>query len=165
MNFQEYSRIHIQQSPFSIQLLSPDGKTLAVNRAWKELWGIPDEIIQNYILKDYNVATDPQLDLKGIGSYIRRGLSGERIEIPAILYDPKETGISGDPRWVSGFMYPLLDQEGKVSEVVLIHQDITEKKIAEEELQKSRDQLRAIFEGVSDGILVQDLNYRSVYAN
>lgn len=129
------------------------------------MWQIPEEVIQNHILKDYNVATDPQLDLKGIGHIIRRGLTGEKVEIPAILYNPEETGFQGRAKWVSGFMYPLRDQAGDVIEIILIHQDITEKKIAEEEVRKSRDQLQTIFEGVSDGILVQDTNYQPIYAN
>ncbi len=156
---------HFEQAPFSIQLLSPEGKTLAVNLAWKKLWQIPEEIIQNYILKDYLVAEDPQLELKGIASFIRRGLSGEIVEIPAIYYDPKETGLEGTPKWVTGHMYPVRDTSGEICEIVLTHQDVTQRKKAEEELQHSKDELAIIFEGVLDGILVQDKNLRLVMAN
>lgn len=143
MDSVENFRIHFEHAPFSMQLLSPSGKTLAVNRAWKELWKIPEDIIQNYILKEYNVGTDPQLELKGIGEIVRRGLTGEVVEIPPILYVPQETGISGDPKWVTGFMYPIKDKTGELVEVVLTHQDITAKTIAEQELKKSRDELQA----------------------
>lgn len=142
MDSVENFRIHFEHAPFSMQLLSPSGKTLAVNRAWKALWKIPEDIIQNYILKEYNVGSDPQLDLKGIGEVIRRGLTGEVVEIPPILYVPQETGISGDPKWVTGFMYPIKDKTGKLVEVVLTHQDITAKTIAEQALKKSRDELQ-----------------------
>lgn len=148
-----------------MQLLSPDGRTLAVNDAWKDLWKIPDEIIQNYILKDYNVGKDLQLDLKGIGHLIRKGLSGETIEIPPILYDPAETGLAGEPKWVTGYMYPIKNLSGELEEIVLTHRDITQTKKAEEELRRSRDQLQFIFEGVLDGILVQDKDFRPIYAN
>lgn len=142
MDSVENFRIHFEHAPFSMQLLSPSGKTLAVNGAWKALWKIPEDIIQNYILKEYNVGSDPQLDLKGIGEVIRRGLTGEVVEIPPILYVPQETGISGDPKWVTGFMYPIKDKTGKLVEVVLTHQDITAKTIAEQALKKSRDELQ-----------------------
>jgi PAS domain S-box-containing protein len=165
MNSLDHFRIHFEHSPFSIQLLTPEGKTLAVNRAWKELWKIPEDVIQNYILTEYNVGTDPQLEGKGLGPIIRKGLTGETVEIPAILYAPMETGIKGTPKWVSGFMYPVRDLDGTLKEVVLTHQNITERKIAEEELRKSRDQLRIIFEGVLDGILVQDKRSKIIFAN
>jgi PAS domain S-box-containing protein len=38
-------------------------------------------------------------------------------------------------------------------------------KTIEEEVRRSRDQLRIIFQRVADGIIVHDLNYRAVYAN
>jgi PAS domain-containing protein len=28
----------MEQAPFSIQVFSPDGRTLRVNKAWEELW-------------------------------------------------------------------------------------------------------------------------------
>ena len=39
----------MEQAPFSIQVFSPDGRTLRVNRAWEELWGVtlrPDRRLQ-----------------------------------------------------------------------------------------------------------------------
>lgn len=137
MNSLERFRIHLEQAPFSIQLLSPEGQTLAVNQAWRDLWGIPEDIIQNFILKDYRVAYDPQLEAKGIAPLIRRGLSGEIVEIPAILYVPNDTGIKGDPKWVSGFMYPVKDSEGGILEIILTHRDITKTRIAEDELKNA----------------------------
>lgn len=161
----DHFRSHFEQAPFSMQLLSPDGRTMAVNKAWKELWKIPEEIIQNYILKSYKVAEDPQLESKGITELIRRGLRGETVQIPGILYDPQDIGIEGDPRWVSGFMYPIKSQDGKILEIVLTHQNITATKNAEDKLRRSHDQLEVIFEGVADGILVQNKNFKFIYAN
>jgi PAS domain S-box-containing protein len=127
-------RTLVEQSPVSTQILAPDGRTLRVNRAWEELWGVKFEQ-----LGDYNMLEDPQLEEKGIASYIRRGFRGEAVEIPAILYDPEQT-IPGktrhaDPRrWVSAVIYPVKDEAGRVREVVLMHEDITERRRAEEEL-------------------------------
>src|SRR6185369_11331564 len=49
--------------------------------------------------------------------------------------------------------------------VVLVFRDITERRRAEAELQASREQLAAILQGVADGITVQDMTGRLLYAN
>src|SRR5690606_39236854 len=60
-------RALMEQAPFSIQIFSPDGRTLRVNRTWEALWGITFDR-----LADYNLFTDPQLEAKGIIPYLQR---------------------------------------------------------------------------------------------
>src|SRR5215212_3335044 len=127
-------RTVIEQSPLSIQILSPDGRTLQVNRAWEELWGVTLDDIAGY-----NLLEDRQLVAKGIMPYIRRGFAGEPTAIPPIMYDPDEsipglTSHEEPKRWVRAFIYPLQDEAGNVREVILMHEDITERKHAEEAL-------------------------------
>jgi PAS domain-containing protein len=90
----------IEQSPLSIQVLSPDGQALQVNRAWEELWGVTLQDIAGY-----NLLEDQQLVAKGLMPYIRRGFAGEPTLIPTAAYDPDETipGLTSheEPkRWV-----------------------------------------------------------------
>ena len=134
-------RAMIEQSPLSIQVLSPDGQTLQVNRAWEELWGVTLQDIPGY-----NLLEDQQLVAKGLMPYIRRGFAGEPTLIPAAAYDPDETipGLTSheEPkRWVRAFIYPIKDEDGNVREVILMHEDITERKQAEEEIRKLNEQL------------------------
>jgi PAS domain S-box-containing protein len=133
-------RTLVEQSPVSTQIFSPDGRTVRVNRAWEELWGVTLET-----LGGYNILEDRQLEEKGIAAFIRRGFAGEPTAVPAILYDPEESipGVTSneDPRrWVSAVIYPVKDETGRVREVVLIHEDITERVRAEGE---ARTQMEA----------------------
>jgi PAS domain S-box-containing protein len=127
------SRALIEQSPFSIQILSTSGHTLRVNRAWEKLWGVTLDQIA-----DYNMLEDEQLVAKGVMPYILKGFAGEATDIPPILYDPNATipdrSSHQEPqRWVRAFIYPVKDETGGVREVVLMHEDITERKRMEEE--------------------------------
>ncbi len=132
----------MEQAPFSIQIFAPDGRTLRVNRAWEQLWGVTLDQVA-----DYNVLRDPQLEAKGISPFIARAFAGEPVEIPAVQYDPNQTIPNctryTDPvRWVAAVAYPLFDERGRVREVVLVHQDITRRKQAEEALAKTQQELK-----------------------
>jgi PAS domain S-box-containing protein len=127
----------MEQAPFSIQVLAPDGRTVRVNQAWEKLWGVTFDQIA-----DYNILEDPQLEAKGVATFLRRAFGGEPVAIPAIEYDPNETlpdrTYHEDPRrWVSAVAYPLKDDAGKIREVVLVHDDITARKRAEDRRQES----------------------------
>lgn len=132
-------RALFEQSPLSVQLLSVDGRTLQVNQAWKNLWGFSEEVVQNFILNEYNLLEDPQLKERGIMSVIEEGFAGKASKIPAILYDTNELGHTGHARWVEGFINPIFDKEGKVREVVIIHQDVTDKIETELEMKAARE--------------------------
>lgn len=167
-------RALMEQAPFSIQVFSPDGRTIRVNRAWEHLWGATLEQ-----LSDYNILNDSQLEQKGVLECIRRGFAGESALIPAIHYDPNETlpdrTRHEDPsRWVAAIIYPLKDTSGIIREVVLVHDDVTARKRVEEalhathremeeriaertaELARTNEFLQALLENVQDGIVACD---------
>src|SRR3569623_971473 len=99
---------------------SPDGWTIAGNRAWQRLWGATPEVARTY-----NILNDPQLAEKGILPYVLRGFAGESLTIPTIDYDPERTtGVAGARLWVRAYIYPVMDR-GKVVEVILKHEDVT----------------------------------------
>jgi two-component system, NarL family, sensor histidine kinase UhpB len=156
-------RLMIEQSPLSIQIFSPDGRTLRVNRAWERLWGVTLDQIP-----EYNVLQDPQLVEKGIMPYIKQGFDGQAVAIPPVMYEPEETipDVSDVPyRWVRAFIYPVKDAVGNVQEVVLVHEDITERMDAEEERRRAEEKYRGIFENAVEGIFQTTVEGRFVTAN
>jgi PAS domain S-box-containing protein len=158
-------RVTLEQSPMSTQILSPQGLTIWVNHAWEKLWGVTLEQIA-----DYNMLEDEQLIAKGVMPYIQKAFAGEATEIPPILYDPQETipdlSVNQEPaRWVRGFIYPVKDEEGRVREVVLTHEDITERKLIEEELRQSEEKYRSLLENANDIIYSHDLEGRYLTIN
>ena len=156
-------RMMIEQSPLGTQIFSPDGRTVRVNRAWERLWGVTLEQIPGY-----NVLQDPQLVEKGIMPYIEQGFAGRAVAIPPVKYEPEETipDVSDvSHRWVQAFIYPVKDEDGNILEVVLVHEDITERMEAEEERRRAEEKYRGIFENAVEGIFQTTVEGRFVTAN
>jgi PAS domain S-box-containing protein len=142
-----------EQFPHSVQILSPEGHTLQVNPAFDRLWGLPMEE-----LAGYNPLEDPRME--PIRDLLRRGFAGERVTLPEVEFDTRgmhaEVGGSPLPRWIRSFVFAVRDDGGAVREVVLVHEDVTEQRRAEEALSTSEESYRTIFDSSSDAIFLTD---------
>ncbi len=138
-----------EQAPFSVQLLAVDGRTIRVNQAWMDLWGAkPADPLLEHVLGAYNVLTDPQLEAKGVTALLRRAFAGEAVRLPAIHYDVNSLGVSGAARWVEATARPIKGPDGRVVEVMLIHEDVTERVLADQALRASELQFRTIADAI-----------------
>ncbi len=149
-------RALVEQAPLSIQILSPDGRTLQVNAAWERLWGATIEQI-----RDYNMLEDRQLEARGTMPFLRRAFDGEPAQVPAMEYDPEQTlpdvsSRENPKRWVRAVVYPLKDGRGIVREVVLIHEDITDQVRADEQRREATDLLHLVIQQSGEAIVVAD---------
>ncbi|HIJ77832.1 MAG: ATP-binding protein [Desulfobulbaceae bacterium] len=133
---EERFRTIFEQSPVSIQIMAPDGVTIQVNRAWENLWGITLSD-----LAGYNLFEDKQLEKYGVLPRVKNAFAGSTTFIPALQYDVAETLGIGAKRWVQTQIYPIFDENGRIINVVLLHEDITDRKNAEDELTRLNDTL------------------------
>ena len=118
-------RLLFDQSPISVQIFAPDGQTKLFNNAWRKLFRLSDE--QGYA---FNVLQAPDLVASGEVNHIRKAFEGEVVHVPPVPFP-----IPGNPpdhRWIGGLLYPLKNQADEITEVVVMHHDITEQKRAEE---------------------------------
>ncbi|HEY0488412.1 MAG TPA: PAS domain S-box protein [Telluria sp.] len=154
------------QAPISMQLVAADGTTLQVNKAWEAMWqGSLGDALKEFVLHGgYNLLTDPQLEAKGVTPYLRRAFAGEPVNIPAIRYDPLEMGIVARPRWVTSRAQPIRDEQGRVAEVMLMHEDISDRIEADESLRLSEERFRSlvtasaqmVWNSDSNGMIIDD---------
>ena len=137
MESEERFRSIVEQSPLSTQIFLPNGTAIVVNRAFINLWGITLED-----LKDYNILEDQQLVSLGIMPYIKRAFSGEVTSIPAVEYNSAKSFENGKKSWVQARIYPVKDNAGNIDKIILIHEDITEIKKAEQGFRESEERFR-----------------------
>lgn len=129
-------RLLVEQSPLSTQVLGPDGKTVQVNRAWKKMWGLELQDVQGQPIFD-----SEELLAEELKSYLGLAFAGETVTVPPIKSVPRRGDYAGRELWTRSIIYPVKHTDGAICEVVLIHEDITERKVAEEALRKAHDEL------------------------
>ncbi len=147
----EHFKSIVEQSPFSIQVYDVQGKVIKVNKAFEKLWGVTLED-----MRGYSILKDEQLRQKGLMPYIEKGFSGELASMPPTEYDAKGTVYKGDKRWVRATIYPVKSDQGKLLNVILVHEDITEQKLAENALLESERRVRALLDLSPGFIGLQD---------
>jgi len=116
-------RALVEQSPFGIQVLAADGATVQVNPAWQRLWGKgPSE--------------NPRVADEKLLPVIERAFQGHKGETHPM---PREGN-----QWIRSFVYPIKDPEGVVRNVIVMHEDVTEEKRAEDEARAANTQLSQV---------------------
>ena len=153
-------RYLFEQSPFSIQIYSPDGWTRQANKAWENLFGVTVEMI-----RDYNILQDKQLMENGLMPYIRRGFAGEPTSVPAVKYDVSvEVPGASHVRWVRAYIYPVKVRD-VITEVILMHEDVTAQVEAESALRDSEKLLRTVTDSLPVLISYVDYNLHYQFCN
>ncbi|RYD28287.1 MAG: PAS domain S-box protein, partial [Verrucomicrobiaceae bacterium] len=120
-----------EQLPMSMQIFAPDGSTRQVNQAYENLFHLSLEE-----LSGFNILQDEQLAKAGLDASIRSAFEGEISVAPPIPFELKtspEQEAKG-LRWIGSTMFPVFDPEGKIMEVVCVHEDHTARRLAEDEI-------------------------------
>ncbi|KAA3664122.1 MAG: PAS domain-containing sensor histidine kinase [Chloroflexi bacterium] len=142
-NEKRYRKL-ISQSPFSTVVYSPDGRPLFYNKSAIELWDVSEQDVA-FIKDHYNILQDQQLEEKGVLAFVRKGFSGQEAVAPPSQYIFERVGENGrivtDERWIVAHCYPILDDDQQILEVVLIHEDITERLESAEKLEQRNREL------------------------
>ena len=147
---QRFLQTIIETAPACIKLLASDGILFKMNDAGLRIIeaGSSGEVEGKsfYPL----VSSKYRRAFMDLTDEIFRGGSGT-LEFEAV-------GLKGRRLWLNTHAVPLYDNEGKISALLGITMDVTERKQTEEALKISEENYRAIFNASSDAIFIHDMN-------
>lgn len=127
---EEKLRLLIEYAPVALVMLDNDMRYLQMSQRWRSNFGIGDRDIRGK--SHYEVS--PEVSDRWKEAH-RRGLAGEILREESDRFDRADGSI----QWVRWEIRPWLDANGDVGGIVIFSEDISERKLAEDALQLSRD--------------------------
>ncbi len=142
----------------NITLLNEQGKIVAVNDSWKKSALLNNLGMPNYGVGYSYIAIAEKANAvdndtaSAIAAGIRDVISGKKEDFTLEF----ESNLPNNKKWFQLVVAPLIKSEEKGA--VILHVDITDRKLAEQSLVKSEANLRSVFENTDLGIVLLDMN-------
>jgi diguanylate cyclase (GGDEF)-like protein/PAS domain S-box-containing protein len=139
----ELLQLFIQNAPAALAMLDREMRYVAASRRWLEMHALGNaEIVGHSHYEFFSRIPDSWREEH------RRCLAGEKIEV----CERELTMADGSVRWVRREILPWRDGDGSVGGIVILTEDTTERRQAEERLRLAA----TVFTGAREGILITD---------
>lgn len=129
----ERLRAVVEQAPLIVHSFTPDGFSLMPSDNWDRFWHEGEET------NGSNLFNDERLRSVGLTPYIEKSVE-DRDVVATPTLDCAQPQINGAPSpqcWVNAFIHPVRDEAGRVAEVVVMLEDVTARRQAEEGLRET----------------------------
>lgn len=134
----------MEKAAFSVEIYSLDGVQLEVNERWKNIYRVhPRETVGKF-----NALQDKQAVALGSRHYFEQVLAGRAVRGHDYEFDPALSGFPGRKRRLRPVFYPL-KKRGKVSNLVITHEDITGRQQTKKELLRHSAHLEQLLKMLS----------------
>jgi len=148
----------IEQSPFSTWIANANGTNIRQNTACRKLFGIDYD---EQTVGKYNMFTDPVVKEQELLEEVRKVFEEGKTVRFTIDYDFSKVKSVDVPharhRLLDVTIFPVKDENGKVVNAVVQHEDITERKKTEGEIEKLQAQLEQAAKMAAVGTLASGI--------
>ncbi len=120
----------INNSPLPTFVVDSEGSVLMANQAFLDAYDLPNKDI----MIGKNALTNTTNKQHDVTKYIKEALKGRTIETPEVDFKTPH----GVRRITRSRLFPIFDDDQEVTHVVVMHEDITEQKLAEERAFEAR---------------------------
>ena len=158
-------RLLLQNLEAGIVVHAPDTSILMNNSRATELLGLTNDQMKGKAdidssWKFINEDNTPLLLDKYPVNRIVKSKKSIKNEIFGIQHSGKNEIV-----WVTVNGFPVLNNKGKITEIVISFIDITQQKKSEESISQSQEQLAITLNSIGDGVISTDVNGRIVHMN
>ena len=147
----------IEQSPVSLWISDSEGTLIKMNQSCRELFGVTDE----EAVGKYNILKDNLIETQGFIPLVKDVFKKGAIARFTIDYDLRRVEhieVAGAThRILDVVVSPVKDIHGKLTNVLVQHKDITERKKLENKIKDSEIKYRGLFENSSEFLFTVDL--------
>lgn len=151
--------------PVGLQVFDKNGLSQRVNQRQKELLGLPN--LEEGIRK-FNVLTDPFSKKNKVDIVYKKVYNGETVRHEHEYnfdFPDNQWKTRKGKRYFQETIFPILDSQSQVNNVVAILSDITEDKETKNKLSQSEENFRAFFNTINDFLFVLDDKGSIIAAN
>ncbi|MFH0865971.1 MAG: PAS domain S-box protein [Bacteroidota bacterium] len=131
--------------PYAIAVCDSKGRIVKANKFFIELFeGEP--------VPDLCIFDHPVLKKAGYDKQLEKARNGEYVEIPELWYDVADyiPDIPSKKTCIKSISFAIFDKLKKITNYIIIFEDISDKKTIEAEFQKSAEKYKRIFENIQD---------------
>jgi len=155
----------IELNPYAIQIKDVEGRHVSHNKAFIDMF-------KSFPTPEYSIFEDPHLKKRGLLDKILTLKEGKILKLGEHWYDVRDSAIEGgynvddypsSPLCQKVVAFPIFDREGKIKNFILMHEDITERKLAETELENLRKDLEIRVKERTIKLENSELKYRKAY--
>ncbi|MFX0177806.1 MAG: PAS domain S-box protein, partial [Candidatus Hodarchaeota archaeon] len=157
----------IELNPYAIEIKDAEGRHVSANKAFIDMF-------KSVAPPEYSIFEDAHLKKRGLLDRILKLKEGKVINMGEHWYDVRDSAIEAglnledypsSPICHKAVGFPIFNREGEIKNYVMMHEDITARKKAEQKLRESEERFRSLVETTSDWIWEVDVNSVFTYVS
>jgi PAS domain S-box-containing protein len=157
----------IDLNPYAIEIKDSEGRHVSANKAFIDMF-------KSVAPPEYSIFEDPHLEERGLLDNILKLKEGKVVKMGEHWYDVRDSAIAAgfnlddypsSPICHKAVAFPIMDNEGKIKNYVMMHEDITKQKKAEQKLEESEEMYRHFFNSTPYAIWLVNLQGKIIDCN
>jgi PAS domain S-box-containing protein len=148
----------VNSSPYAMWISDSQGTLIRLNQACRNILQIKDE----EVVGKYNIFQDNIVEQQGFMPLVREVFERGKTANFTLIYDSSQLAyltLEKKTRVILEVTISAIkDSANRVTNAIIQHKDITERKQAEEALRDSEAKYRNLYESMAEGVIYQDKN-------